>query len=523
MLELGFDNARLAITRNAELAGDSRLSIADWEIHLLGRPDWLVEYEALDYRRDRRDIDRALERALADLLSDAGSVDGLARLSGRFLILAARGGRLELAATSDEFPNRVYFYQEADRLVIDDDWRRFVNRDRALDISQYSLEDLGYLDRKKTCRPGRTLFRGLGRLQPATLYRLDDRRLRRERAVYYRKKDSRRLTHRDFLDAVGRRLPPGPFTLAYSTGIDSHHLLNTLGDRVQDVCTAYLAPPFQDAERTKEAAAAVVNAVEAGKKLHLIAADFGDLDNYKYLRHAVDRDPFACHYAFSVYRMFRAGETDCLVTGQNADTVQWFGLTSELSPWKLLARSPHKNYDREWQRAYYRWCAARSHGRLVNPKLLDRRLFYGRLAEVERLTGPDGYWPFLYFKMINNMTSGNTASFRNAAAYFNKRVCFPYIEPLALYVSAYLRRTFGSLFQPKRNLRRLYNYFQHDQIAWPVAAGLPLEQSPLFRESARRMRDISPGFKQELDSRAKGAVARTFLYEIVRRSAGDLP
>ncbi len=513
-LEIDFANARVSISRTPELTSLQELHLGGYCLLLLGRPGWLVDYEELEYQSDPHQVAQALEEGLRAWLADEQRLFLLARLSGLFLVLVARGDDLERLVTSDNFPNAVYYRREQGRLLVEDDpWP--VIRRQALDIDSYSPQDLAYYDRRKTCRPGRTLFPGLGRLQPATFYTLEQDGLAPRRAVYYQKQDSRTLGHADFLAVVGKRMPPGRYTLAYSTGIDSHHLLKSFGRWIDDVCTVLYPGPYQDRERTKEAAAAVINTVEAAKELRLVRADFRELDNLKYLRHGVWRDPFACHHNFSVYNMFKAAGQKRLMTGQNADTVQWFGLTSSLPWWRLPLTCPLKNYTWEWQRAWYRLAVARSYGRIVQPELLDRRLFYGCLDLVRPRVGPHGYWHFTWFKMINNMTSGNTAIFRNAAAYFGKEVHFPYIEPLALYVSSYYRRPAASLFEPKRALRRRYRYLRHTDIKYEVAPGRPPEESPLFVAVARRMQEAAPELKEALDARARGYMTRLFLYQIV--------
>ena len=513
-LEIEFTNARVSITRTPELAQAQELDLSGYRLVVLGSPGWLVDYQELTYHTDPGEIDQAQEEALAAWLDQDERLYELARLSGVFLILVARGDKLERLVTSDNLPNTLYHLRQGGRLLVSDDpWP--VIRSRALDIASYSPEDLAYYDRRKTCRPGHTLFPGLHRFQPATLYALAEDGLHRQRAVYFIKRDSGSFNHADFLAVVGRRMPPGRYTLAYSTGIDSHHLLKTFDQWIEDVCTVVYPGPFQDRERTREAAAAVINTVEAAKDLRLVRADFRDLENLKYLRHGVWRDPFACHHSFSVYNMFKTAGQKRLMTGQNADTVQWFGLTSSLPWWRLPLPSPLKNYTWEWQRAWYRLAVARSYGRIVQPELLDRRIFYGCLDLVRPRVGPHGYWHFTWFKMINNMTSGNTAIFRNAAAYFSKEVHFPYIEPLALYVSSYYRRPPASMFEPKRDLRRRYRYLRHTDIKYPVAPGRPPEESPLFQAVARRMQEAAPELKEALDARARGYMTRLFLYEIV--------
>ena len=175
-LEIEFANARVSMSRIPELTREQRLRLGDYQVIMLGRPGWLVDYQDLAYRTDPAEIARAQEEILGDWLSDWGRLFQLARLSGIFMILVAWSDRLERLVTSDELPNTVYQRQEKGRLLLSDDpWP--VIRRRALDLASYSPPDLAYYDRRKTCRPGRTLFPGLGRLQPATLYTLEQGRL----------------------------------------------------------------------------------------------------------------------------------------------------------------------------------------------------------------------------------------------------------------------------------------------------------------------------------------------------------
>jgi|GEM_PF-1296292 hypothetical protein len=512
---LQFSNARVEIARQGDLAQLTTLSHAGRKLQVLGKPSWLVDFDQLGYSRNRPEIEAALEEAVCGYLDRPESWYRLARLSGRFLVLVSRGEELQELITSDQLPNTLYYYQEHGRLVLSDDVWACLPRLRPLSPEAYSEANLAYFDQKKTCIPDETLFKGLFRLRPATIYRVQEAGLHPQRAVYYVKQDPGRFRFEDFLAVIGRQLEPGRYTLAYSTGIDSHHLLQTFGDWIEDLCTVYYAAPHQEPERSKEAGVAVINALEADKPFQLVPADFADRSNLAYLRDGVRRDPFACHFTFSMYQLFRRARTDRILTGQNADTVQFFGLTSPI-PWRrLLGRSPLRNYDYTYQQVYYRWCVLRSFGRVVNPELLDRRLFYHQYHKVRGLVGPHGYWPLMYFKMINNMTSGNTAIFRNAAAYFNKRVFFPYLEPLALFVSCYQARPWWSVLDPKRNLRRLHRYLRPSQVPWQPKAGRPYPEGPLFREVALRAQAVAPQLKQWLDTRVKNPMPRLFLYQTI--------
>lgn len=99
--------------------------------------------------------------------------------------------------------------------------------------------------------------------------------------------------------------------------------------------------------------------------------------------------------------------------------------------------------------------------------MVNSRMLCGLGQRMLALTGPRGYWPILHFKRIHNMTTGNTALFRNASRYWGKPVLFPYLEPLVFYVSAYFRRPLGDVLNPKGHLKRQYHYLRHSQSPWP--------------------------------------------------------
>jgi hypothetical protein len=519
-VELELANASVSIARRPELAQASRLAAGGREVHLLGFPGWLVDYRELAYRTQPAEVAPALERLVEKWLAlpEAGP-HRLARLSGVFLLLVASQGRLERLVTSDELPNNLYWRLAAGRLEISDDpwpWLREAEMERP---EAWSREDLAYLDRRKTCRPGQTLVKGLGRLMPATVYRAGEEGLEPEAAVYPLPESGRELSYGDLLGVIGRRLEPGGYTLAYSSGIDSHHLLASFGESIRQVCTISYGPPYQDPERTAESAAAVLNAALAGRPLTLVQADFDEPRNLDYLRHAVDRDPFACHLSFSMYQMMRRASQPRILSGQNADTVQWFGLTSTVPVGWLFATSPLPNYASDWQRLAYRRQVARSYGRGTVPPLTRRRLFYGQWQRVAHLVGPHGYWPILHFKRINNMTSGNTQLFHNAAAYFGKTVHFAYTEPLALYVSAYWRRPLAGLRDPKAALRRLHpERLDHRDLPGPVPRGMGFHQSPCFAACAREAAEAAPGLKDHLDRLVAEPMARAYVYRLAARA-----
>lgn len=523
-MELSFSNARVEMSRQNSLCQAGRFDLAGHQVQVLGFPGWLVVYEDLSYETHQAEIARSLEALVGAYLKDQSLSHGLARLSGEFMLLVGREGRLEQIVTSDGLPNSVYWFFDGDQLVVTDHVWRQVDRFAPMEPDSYDPRNLKYLSQKKTCIPGYTYLKGLHRFQPATIYRVENNKLKRSQAVYPIKIHDRDLNYQDFLTVIGRRLEPGPYTLAYSSGIDSHHLLETFDDRIAEVFNIYFHPPFQDAERSKEAAASVINCANLGRKLTHVAVDFEAPENLAWMRHAADRDPFACHYSFTMYHFFRQTGTERIMTGQNADTVQWFGLTSDIPfGWAFLgSRLP--NYKSDWIRLYYRWCVQRSFGRMTGTGLLNRRLFYRLWPEVEHLVGRDGYWPFMYFKMINNMTSGNTQIFRNAAAFFNKKVFFPYIEPLVLYVSCYWRRPLTTLRKPKAALRALHpNCMHYKEIPRKVKQGLDVSHTPAFKHIAGEAEQLNPKLKTMFDEAAVDPHARAFLYLFALGAAGHRP
>lgn len=523
-MELSFTNARVEMSRHETLCQVGRFELADYQVQVLGFPGWLVVYEDLSYETHQAEIVRSLEALVNAYLKDPQLSHGLARLSGEFIFLVSRDGRLERLITSDSLPNSVYWFQADGQVVVSDHVWRHVGRFAPLEPDSYDARNLQYLSRKKTCVPSYTYLKGLRRLQPATIYTVEGDRLKRKQAVYPKKMHDRDLTYQDFLAVIGRRLESGPYTLAYSSGIDSHHLLETFDERIAEVFNIYFHPPYQDAERSKEAAAAVINCANVGRKLNHIAVDFEAPENLKWLRHAADRDPFACHYNFSMYHFFSHASTDRIMTGQNADTVQWFGLTSEIPFGWAFFTSKLPNYRSDWIRLYYRLCVQRSYNRMKGAGLLNRRLFYDVWPEVQGLVGRDGYWPFMYFKMINNMTSGNTQLFRNAAAFFNKKVFFPYIEPLVLYVSCYWRRPLTTIRKPKAALRASHpNCMHYRDIPRKVHQGLDFSHAPTFKQIAADMQQLSPKLKAMFDQQAKDPNARAFLYLFAMGASGLRP
>lgn len=511
-MALEFANARVELKRLPELQPGQTLSLAGARVHLLGRPGWLVHYDQLAYSHDPGAVAATIEELLAAYLAGpAAGRHGLARLSGAFLFLIERQGRLEEVITSDELPNMVYWYALPDRVVLSDDWRDYAGRVDLGDPSSYSEPNLRWFSARKTCLPGQTWLKGLHRLRPATIYRVGDGGLEPALAVYPLPVPGQRLGLEELYAVVGRRLGPGPYSLCYSTGIDSHHLLRSLGGRISDVCTIYYAAPHQDRERSREAAAALLNCLAAGRPYSPVAVDFADPANIAYMEHAVATDPFAAHYSCSMYQLFATARSPQVLTGQNADTMQFFALTSRIGPKELVCKSPVSSQSPP-ARLYYRWAAARSYGRLAVGGMVDRRLLAGLGAQMRDLTGPHGYWPIFYFKRIHNMTTGNTALFKNAARYWGKQVCFPYAEPLVFYVAAYYRRPLRRLLDPKGPLKARYQYLGHDQIKLPFGQGLPFGDSPLFAQAARRITARAPRLKEHLDSLVREPMARVVLY-----------
>lgn len=517
LLEL--NNARVELNRLEELRTDGLIQAAGRQVHIFGRPGWRVDYQRLDYDDDPVAADRALEEALAAWLADPARLPALAGLSGAYLILVCRDGALERVLASDELPNTVYWWAQDGRLALSDDWRAFAQGRDLLAWEAYDPEQLAWFSRKKTCAPGRTYLRGLNRLSAATLYAVEEAALRPLAAVCPDPPaQGRRFTWDDLYAVVGRRLGPGPYSLCYSTGIDSHYLLMSQKERIEQIITIYLAAPFQDQERSREASAALINSLAQGKPYQPVGVDFSDPANRQYLDHAAGSDPFAAHHSCSMYQAFARAACPEVLSGQNADTMQFFALTSRMGPKDLLCKSPVSPQS-PLARVAYRLEAARSFGGPQPGGMLDRRMLCGMAGPMLALTGPRGYWPILYFKRIHNMTTGNTALFRNAARYFGKPVRFPYLEPLVFYVSAYFPRPLTDILNPKGHLKRRYDYLRHSQIPLAPPQGRPFAESPLFAWAAQRMQVLAPELRQRLDAVVAEPMARVVLYSLAAQAA----
>ena len=519
-MQLSFANARVELARLPELEPVAEHHIAGRRVLVCGRPGWRVDYEALAYQSEPGAVQAALEEALAAWL-ERGRLSAMAGLSGAFLVLAARGEALEQVLASDELPNTVYWWRGEGGLTISDDWRHFTANIDPLAWDSYDPGQLAWFSRRKTCAPGRTYLRGLNRLSAAVLYAAGPQGLEPiSAALPEPPADGRAFSWDELYAVVGRRLGQGPFSLCYSTGIDSHHLLMSRRERIDDVLTIYYAAPYQDTERSKEAAAALVNCLAAAKPYRAVEVDFADPVHRPRLEHSVASDPFAAHYAASMYQLFGQARQELVLSGQNADTMQFFALTSRMGLRQLLFKSPASPQS-PLARVAYRREAAASFGGVRPGGMLDKRMLLGLAGEMNRLSGGRGYWPILQFKRMHNMTTGNTALFRNAARFWNKTVCFPYLEPLVFYVSAYFRRPLGDILDPKKHLRRRYHRVEHHAIPLPLGQGEPFAASPLFAWAAQGLQALAPELRQRLDAAADEPLARVALYSFARQAAGE--
>ncbi|BEQ16662.1 hypothetical protein [Desulfoferula mesophila] len=509
---LEFPNARIELSRREDLRHHGLIEAAGRQVHVLGRPGWRVDYGRLDYDDEPGSVESALEEALAAWLADPARLPDLAALSGAFLLLVCRDGALERVVTSDELGNTVYWWSQGGRLVISDTWRDFAQGRDLLAWEAYDPEQLAWLSRKKTCAPGRTYLRGLNRLSVGTLYQVEGAALRASAAVCPDPPaDGRDFTWDDLYAMVGRRLGSGPYTLCYSTGIDSHYLLMRYAKRIEQVLTIYMAAPYQDQERSLEAGAALINAVAQGKPYTPVGVDYTDPMNRAYLEDAVEHDPFAAHSSFSMYQAFAQASCGQILSGQNADTMQFFALTSRIGPRELVMKSPVSPQP-PLTRVAYRLEAARSFGGPQPGGMVNSRMLCGLGQRMLALTGPRGYWPILHFKRIHNMTTGNTALFRNASRYWGKPVLFPYLEPLVFYVSAYFRRPLGDVLNPKGHLKRQYHYLRHSQSPLAPPQGKPFSQSPLFTWAAGCLEGLAPELKRRVDAVVSEPMGRSVVY-----------
>lgn len=518
-MRMDFVNASLELEQ--EGLGPSRgLAVAGLRVHLLGRPDCLVDYEALAYDWDPAGLERAGEAILAEALGPAGQTHLLARLSGKFLALVEREGRLERVVTPDCLDLRLYHHQQGDRLVITDNPWPFIAGVDVLDPASYSRENLAWF-RSKSCLPGQTYLKGLSRLLPQAVTSLEGGRVAGAR-LYHAPPPPRPYSQDDLYAVVGRRLGPGPYSLAYSTGVDSHYLLEQFGPRIADALTMYYVPPFQGVSKTKEVAAAFINCVERGKPLTPVPVDFDDPVNIGYVEHSVRRNPFAAHLTFLFYDLAARAQCPGILTGQNADATLAFAGTTPL-PLGRFFRPREILRDRGlWRLAHIRRTVWKAYSRLEPAAQLDHYYFHGNLELVRGLTEASGYWPMQYYKMINYFQTGDCQAWFNAAACFGKSAHFPFSEPLVYHVSAYCPRPLGEVLDPKGHLRRRYSYLRWSDIAQEVTLGRPMEESLVYRHFAQEMARQAPAIKAMADEAIPGAHhVRNVFYQMVLQAIQD--
>ena len=165
-MPLELSNARVELSRRDELRAGGVIQAAGRQVHVLGRPGWRVDYQRLDYDDDPVAVERALEEALAAWLNDP------ARLPEAGVPV----GRLPAPGVPRRGPGAGAHLRRAGQhgVLVGPGWppdhQRLLARlwPRAAICwtrRAYDPEQLAWFSRKKTCAPGRTYLKGLGRLR----------------------------------------------------------------------------------------------------------------------------------------------------------------------------------------------------------------------------------------------------------------------------------------------------------------------------------------------------------------------
>ena len=429
--------------------------VCGYTCHVYGCIKHIVDYEELAYLHPSDDL---VEEILYKYLCvDGSSSEWLTKLSGSFFLVILKNDRLFQLITSNDFRMGFYFRNDQTGVRIHTDYTQLlpdVIKEDDIDVSS-----LDYFARNRNCYLGNTYILGLERSLPYTIYFLKDGDLAVQAHYFYASHrsvlvpDSRRYSVEDYLSVAGRALSADTaYSLAYSSGVDSHHLLMQLDGLISDLGVVYYQAPYclKTSKKNREVVASVVNAVVHSKPIHIVACDFNDPQLIEYMKDAVIRSPFTHHLAVHFYQLLGELESDDVLTGQNADSVWCFGYSRVT--WNRFLR-PIIAHPRSWVLTWWpRILAALSDVKLRDSARLEKALKV-KFRDIPHDNSIDGYALLILAKALIYFPSGDSISWHNAASYHGKTIYHPYCEPLVLHVASRVKRRFSP--DPKSQLRPL--------------------------------------------------------------------
>ena len=523
-------NAEFNVTTKERLGSETVFKHNGKELHLFGQPEYLVLYEELAYENSPEKVGAASEKILMEYLADPGTCSQLARLKGDFLVLITQDGQLTEIITPDtlQSTDTIYYCHENGVIKFFDDYKYFLGKIGKLGPDSYNMENLRNFFITRTCIPGQTYLADLYRLRPNTIYKVIGGKVLKEKILFFPKTSGPALGSKDLLKVVGMRMNDPEYSVAYSTGIDSHHGFWVARDRVPQLVTVYPVRPYQSYQKTREVGAAFINSIKFDKKLTIVPVDYDDPANLDYLDHMVASNPFKSNLNLFMYHLMKHAICDHVITGELSDE---FWCISESRAWgfKDLFTTPGvaaQIYHR--LRTYVHQCRSLKGASQVDlaAKYAAARLQTGSEAELNQAAELENLWPLSVINMLNGVVTANVDIWNNPARYHGKTMRFPFAEPLVHYVVVNYPKPFTSLLDPKREIRKHHEYLCHTEIKYRMDLGKTMRDSATSQTCHQRMNQSDPELKRFLDNTAAQANSRlpvraneglVFCYELFRQ------
>lgn len=462
-MDYQFANATIQLT---SLDETFKVSVGSDSLLLLGEVDAIVDYVNLDYIFDKNDIRNIVEEHLIAYLSSPKNFHQLAVLTGNFLILQVRNNELIRVITSDSINPKlaIYFRFFQNKFIIANDFRLMSDDQNFRSADSYDLHFLTHLSKFRGGLSGRTYLNAVNKLDARAIYAVHNDQLNKE-AIIYPSEFHENITVEDYISSVGKKLPQEKFSLAYSSGIDSHVLLESHKDKIDELCTYYFPYPNLGLEKTKASGAAVIQAIQRGMELPtLISVDECSTKAEDFLKHNSSFQIYTSHFALNFYRLAQDSKNNHLILGEAADAMTgFFTHTNEIHL---------KTLWEDRKRFMWRLLDNLNFRRKINKKYFSESLEHvlscyseeGNLKDSVDLAAMSTIWPLLLYFKSSQTIMNSVATIFAAGDYFKKDIYCPYSEPLCHFTASQWKKSLGSVFDPKTEIRKRYSYISDEEI-----------------------------------------------------------
>ena len=230
-MECHLTNARLQLSNLKE---SFKVGGSSGYLLLLGEIEAIVDYTNLEYITDKKEVDQLTEKALTEYLTKPNHFHQLSALTGHYVVLQISANKLIRIITSDSLNPKLAMHYRVNEGMIDisNDFR-LISADQDLrKVETYDSELLSHFSKKtRGGLPGKTYLKNVQRLDTKSVYSTKHEKVKKE-AVIYPSDFRENVSVEDYLGVIGKKMPDEKFSLAYSSGIDSHVLLEAHQDKI---------------------------------------------------------------------------------------------------------------------------------------------------------------------------------------------------------------------------------------------------------------------------------------------------